>query len=40
MPTGLLNPLTKDEILDLFAYVLSGGDPRHEVFAKSQAGGN
>ena len=32
MPAGLLNPLTKEEILDLFAYVLSGGDPRHEVF--------
>jgi putative heme-binding domain-containing protein len=39
MPAGLLNPLTKDEILDLFAYVLSGGDERHEVFA-GQAGGN
>jgi putative heme-binding domain-containing protein len=32
MPTGLLNLLTKDEILDLVAYVLSGGDPRHELF--------
>jgi len=32
MPAGLLNPLTKEEILDLFAYVLSGGDPQHEVF--------
>lgn len=35
MPAGLLNPLTKDEILDLFAYVLSGGDPQHEVFRQS-----
>jgi putative heme-binding domain-containing protein len=26
MPVGLLNPLTKDEILDLVAYILSGGD--------------
>jgi putative heme-binding domain-containing protein len=34
MPAGLLNPLTKDEILDLFAYVLSGGDPQHEVFRR------
>jgi putative heme-binding domain-containing protein len=33
MPAGLLNPLTKDEILDLFAYVLSGGDAKHEYFA-------
>ncbi len=35
MPTGLLNQLTKDEILDLAAYVLSGGNPEHELFRKS-----
>ncbi|MBI3466833.1 MAG: c-type cytochrome, partial [Planctomycetes bacterium] len=35
MPTGLLNLLTKDEILDLVAYVLSAGNPRHEVFGRS-----
>lgn len=34
MPTGLLNPLSKEEILDLISYVLSGGDPHHEVFRK------
>jgi putative heme-binding domain-containing protein len=34
MPTGLLAMLTKEEILDLMAYILSGGDPRHEVFQK------
>lgn len=34
MPTGLLNLLTNDEVLDLVAYVLSGGDPRHELFKK------
>ena len=34
MPTGLLNVLTKDEILDLAAYVLSGGDPQHQLFTK------
>jgi putative heme-binding domain-containing protein len=34
MPTGLLNPLTKDEILDLVAYVLAGGDQHHEFFEK------
>ncbi len=27
MPTGLLNQLSQDEILDLLAYVLSGGKP-------------
>lgn len=32
MPEGLLAPLTKDEILDLLAYVLSGGDARNEMF--------
>jgi hypothetical protein len=34
MPEGLLSPLTQDEILDLVAYVLSGGDAKHEVFRK------
>ncbi|MEP6669312.1 MAG: heme-binding protein [Chthoniobacter sp.] len=33
MPPGLLNILSKDEILDLAAYVLSGGDPKSPVFA-------
>lgn len=32
MPTGLLNTLNRDEILDLLAYLRSGGDPEHEVF--------
>jgi putative heme-binding domain-containing protein len=35
MPAGLLNPLTKDEILDLAAYILSGGNPAHELFRKA-----
>jgi hypothetical protein len=34
MPTGLLAQLTQDEILDLLAYVLSGGDPNQEFFRK------
>ncbi len=34
MPPMLLNMLTKEEILDLVAYVLSGGDPGHEWFGK------
>ena len=34
MPPGLLNTLSDAEILDLLAYVLSAGDPRHAMFAK------
>lgn len=32
MPKGLLNTLTRDEILDLLAYILSAGDSEHAVF--------
>jgi hypothetical protein len=32
MPKGLLDKLTHEEILDLVAYVYSGGDPKHKVF--------
>lgn len=34
MPAGLLNPLNKEEVLDLVAYLQSGGDPKAGVFAK------
>jgi putative heme-binding domain-containing protein len=34
MPEGLLNMLTKDEILDLVAYTLSGGDAKNAMFGK------
>lgn len=34
MPPMLLSMLTKEEILDLLAYTLSGGDPDNEMFAK------
>ena len=34
MPSGLLNPMTQDEVLDLVAYLLSGGDESHRYFAK------
>jgi len=34
MPANLLNLLTKDEVLDLLAYVLSGGDSAHVLFKK------
>jgi len=32
MPTGLLDKLTKDEILDLLAYVWAKADPKHKYF--------
>lgn len=34
MPTNLLSLLTEDEILDLLAYVLTGGDAQAEAFRK------
>ncbi len=34
MPSGLLGMLQKDEVLDLVAYVLSGGDKANRMFAK------
>ncbi|MCP4785680.1 MAG: c-type cytochrome [Fuerstiella sp.] len=32
MPTGLFNRMTKEEILDLIAYLISGGDSKHAFF--------
>ncbi|MGI9472754.1 MAG: heme-binding protein, partial [Rubripirellula sp.] len=34
MPVGLINRMTKDEVLDLTAYLISGGDSGHELFDK------
>jgi len=34
MPAGLINMMTKEDILDLLAYLISGGDPEHELFDK------
>lgn len=34
MPNGLFDRMQEDEILDLIAYLLSGGDAKHEFFAK------
>ena len=34
MPAGLFNRMTKEEILDLIAYLISAGDPAHEYFRK------
>lgn len=33
MPTGLLNTLNKEDVLDLMAYLLSRGDPNHDMFS-------
>jgi putative heme-binding domain-containing protein len=38
MPTGLLNTLHEDEILDLLAYLVSRGDRNHPMFGKKAAG--
>jgi hypothetical protein len=32
MPPGLLNMMEKEEIMDLLAYILSGGDTNHRFF--------
>ncbi|MEO8353709.1 MAG: c-type cytochrome [Chthoniobacteraceae bacterium] len=34
MPPGLINVLTKEEILDLLAYLATGGDPKAPAFAQ------
>jgi len=34
MPTGLFDRMTKEEILDLTAYLISAGDPKHDFFAR------
>jgi len=34
MPPGLINPLNKDELLDLLAYVLSAGNPEDQAFTR------
>jgi hypothetical protein len=37
MPKGLLDKLTREEVLDLLAYVIAGGNAKHKVF---QGGGH
>lgn len=37
MPTGLVDPLSEDEMKDLIAYLLSGGDKRAAVFRPVEA---
>lgn len=34
MPTGLLGRMTQDEVMDLIAYLISGGNADHEFFKK------
>ena len=34
MPTGLLNTLNDEELLDLMAFLLSRGDRKHGMFQK------
>ncbi|EDY20726.1 heme-binding protein [Chthoniobacter flavus Ellin428] len=34
MPVGLINGLNKDELLDLLAYIQSGGNPNDKAFAR------
>ena len=34
MPAGLINSLGQDELLDLVAYLQSGGNPDDKVFRK------
>ena len=38
MPEGLLDTLTRDEILDLMAYLKSGGNPQNALFESAAAG--
>ena len=34
MPVGLFDRMTQDEVLDLLAYLISGGNSKHEYFRK------
>ena len=34
MPPGLINALNQDELLDLVAYLVSGGNAQDKVYAK------
>ncbi len=34
MPPGLINTMSKEDVLDLLAYFISGGDPEHSAFQK------
>ena len=34
MPPGLINTMSKEDVYDLLAYFISGGDPEHSAFKK------
>jgi hypothetical protein len=34
MPPGMINGMNREELMDLIAYLVSGGNPGHAVFAK------
>jgi hypothetical protein len=34
MPPGLLNLMREDEVMDLLAYIISGGNRDHNVYKK------
>ena len=34
MPMGILNTFNRNQILDLMAYMESGGDPKHGLFKR------
>ncbi|MFM8727190.1 MAG: heme-binding protein, partial [Planctomycetaceae bacterium] len=36
MPKGVLNKLTREEILDLLAWVVAGGDREHVLFKEHE----
>jgi putative heme-binding domain-containing protein len=40
MPKGLLDKLTREEILDLLAYIAAGGDRNHPLFRDDHAHGH
>jgi putative heme-binding domain-containing protein len=38
MPKGLLDKLSRDEVLDLLSFVFAKGDPKHPLFTKGGHG--
>jgi len=40
MPKGMLDKMTRDEIIDLLAYILSKGDSKHPFFQMDVKHGN
>ncbi len=34
MPPGTISGMNRDELMDLMAYLLSGGDPQHKAFSR------